>query len=396
VIALSVGDTGIGIPAEKQMLIFEAFAQGDGTISRKYGGTGLGLSICRELARLLGGEIQLESQPGAGSTFTVFLPVSSALMAKPAAVEAPSTDSSRKPAETAQQPQPRLTLTDAPWMTESSSAGQRISVDRILVVSDHSSQPQDLADVLAPVSVRAIAVASPGQALAALRAQTFGCLVLDLRLGGYSGWGVLDRLRGTELMSTPVLLFIDGDLTHKQELKVLRLSKHTTVTQVRSAEELRDEVVAIFHQLRSKSPVDTSMAASSAPSLAGKKVLIVDDDVRNIFALTAMLERLEMVVIAVGSGREAIETLASTPDIDIAVVDIMMPEMDGYVTMTKMREFDSFKERPIIAVTANAMSGDREKCITAGASDYVAKPVNSAHLISLLASWLNKGEAVGV
>jgi CheY-like chemotaxis protein len=138
------------------------------------------------------------------------------------------------------------------------------------------------------------------------------------------------------------------------------------------------------------------MPVPSAPSLAGKKVLIVDDDVRNIFALTAMLERLEMVVIAVGSGREAIETLASTADIDIAVVDIMMPEMDGYVTMTKMREFDSFKERPIIAVTANAMSGDREKCITAGASDYVAKPVNSAHLISLLASWLNKGEAVGV
>jgi CheY-like chemotaxis protein len=174
------------------------------------------------------------------------------------------------------------------------------------------------------------------------------------------------------------------------------LSKNTTVTQVRSAPELRDEVVAIFHRIRSDMPVDTSAPVPSAPSLAGKKVLIVDDDVRNIFALTAMLERLEMEVIAVGSGKEAIDTLASTADIDIAVVDIMMPEMDGYVTMTRMREFATFKERPIIALTANAMSGDREKCIAAGASDYVAKPVNSSHLISLLASWLNKGEAVGV
>jgi len=395
VIALSVRDTGIGIPVDKQMLIFEAFAQGDGTISRKYGGTGLGLSICRELARLLGGEIQLESQPGEGSTFTVYLPVSNEAMVKQATAEPPATESKIRSAEM-RQPQPRLTLTDAPWMTESGSGGQPMPVDRILVVSDNSGQAQDLLDLLGPISVQAIVAAGTEQALALLRGQKFGCLVLDLRLGDSSGWGVIDKVRSKELTPTPVLLLVDGDLTHKQEVKVLRLSKSAPVTQVRSAAELRDQVVAVFHQVRSEAPPDSLIPVQSAPSLASKKVLIVDDDIRNIFALTAMLERLQMEVIAVGSGKEAIETLANTADIDIAVVDIMMPEMDGYVTMTKMRESGTFKERPIIALTANAMSGDREKCIAAGASDYVAKPVNSSHLISLLASWLNKGEAVGV
>ena len=123
-------------------------------------------------------------------------------------------------------------------------------------------------------------------------------------------------------------------------------------------------------------------------SLAGKKILVVDDDIRNIFALTALLERQDMQVVSVDSGREALETLRDTADIDVAIVDVMMPEMDGYETMTKMREQTSFADRPIIALTAKAMKGDREKCIEAGASDYIAKPVNSATLVAMLRSWL--------
>jgi CheY-like chemotaxis protein len=131
-------------------------------------------------------------------------------------------------------------------------------------------------------------------------------------------------------------------------------------------------------------------------ALAGKKILIVDDDIRNIFALTAMLERQQMDVVAVESGQDAIEILRKTSDFDIALVDIMMPEMDGYVTMSEMRKLPLFKERPIIALTAKAMSGDREKCIEAGASDYVAKPVNTGHLIALLETWLSEGDVVEV
>ena len=377
VISLSVRDTGIGIPPEKQALIFEAFAQGDGTISRKYGGTGLGLSICRELARLLGGEITLESELGVGSTFTVYLPVSSSVITKRTVPEV--------------QPQPRLTITDTPWLSESRQEESRPE-EGILVVSDNQTQAQHILDLLRPIAVQAVAVTSPEETLLGLRELNFGCLVVDLRQAGSSGWEVIDKLRSNkESTPPPVLFYTDTDLTAKQEARLIRLAKHTVVKEVRSADRLRDEIVGIFHQARSKAAVDGSKPVQGVhEALSGRKVLIVDDDIRNIFALTAMLERQEMEVIAVDSGQEAIETIARTPDIDIAVVDIMMPEMDGYVTMTKMRELKSFKYRPIIALTAKAMSGDREKCIAAGASDYVAKPVNTAHLISVLASWLSK------
>jgi signal transduction histidine kinase/CheY-like chemotaxis protein/HAMP domain-containing protein len=376
VISLSVRDTGIGIPPEKQLLIFEAFAQGDGTISRKYGGTGLGLSICRELTRLLGGEITLESELGVGSTFTVYLPVSRSVIAKRTVPEV--------------QPLPRLTITDTPWLSESSQ-GESRPEEGVLVVSDNVTQAQHILDLLGPIAVQAIAVASSEEALLGLGERTFGCLVVDLREAGSSGWKVIDKLQGSkESTPPPVLFYTDAELTPKQEAKLIRLAKHTVVKEVRSAERLRDEIIGILHQARSK-PADASPQVLGVnAALAGKRVLIVDDDVRNIFALTAMLERQEMEVIAVDSGKEAIETIARTSDIDIAIVDIMMPEMDGYVTMTKMRELNSFKYRPIIALTAKAMSGDREKCIAAGASDYVAKPVNTAHLISVLGSWLSR------
>jgi CheY-like chemotaxis protein len=161
------------------------------------------------------------------------------------------------------------------------------------------------------------------------------------------------------------------------------------IKDARSPERLKQEITAILRGTAS----DTEEAGSNGVepaniALAGKKVLVVDDDIRNIFALTAMLERQKMEVVSVDSGQEALELLREEHDIDIALVDVMMPEMDGYVTMSKMRELKSFAERPIIALTAKAMKGDREKCIEAGASDYIAKPVNNAHLVSMLKSWL--------
>ncbi len=231
-IAFRVVDTGIGISAEKQRSIFEPFTQADGSTSRKYGGTGLGLSICRDLTRLLGGEIRVQSEPGAGSTFSVYLPV---VAPNPRTVEAV------EPA-----PKPRA--------------------------------------------------------------------------------------------------------------------------------------------VRSKSAANGAQPAIVA--LAGKKALVVDDDVRNIFALTALLERHRMEVVSADSSDEALDLLRQSDDVDIALVDVMMPATDGYVTMAKMRELKTFAGKPIIALTAKAMKGDREKCIEAGASDYIAKPVDNSHLLSMIRTWL--------
>jgi len=394
VIAMSVTDTGIGIPTAQQQTIFEAFAQGDGTTSRKYGGTGLGLSICRELTRLLAGEIMLESQPGVGSTFTLYLPIASPVVAwsgtrdddwsnsngsveistRSAAVRiTPGTaDIARKPA---------VAVIDRPFVA--------VATRNVLVVEDEPVQRQHIVRLIEPLAAQATAVATGEEAMAALEAQKFDCIVIDLGLPGMSGWQVIDHVRANKgLRSTPVLVYTAKELTRKEELKLGRATKTIVVKEVRSPERLREEVGAILNPY----PNDALADAGSVPvelSLAGKKVLVVDDDIRNIFALTAVLERQGIEVTSVNSGGEALETLSENADIDIALVDVMMPEMDGYATMTKMRSLDSFKDRPIIALTAKAMKGDREKCIEAGASDYIAKPVVSSHLVAMLRSWLS-------
>jgi signal transduction histidine kinase/CheY-like chemotaxis protein/HAMP domain-containing protein len=398
VIALSVSDTGIGIPTEKQQLIFEAFKQVDGTISRKYGGTGLGLSICRELAHLLGGEITLESEPGRGSTFTMYLPVAIPVIARTSAPEtAPSSG-----ADGHRQAQPRLTISDGPWAVESGlSRGQGTERDghpnSVLVVGDDMSHETSVTTLLEPINVQTIAVASSEAALAALQRQPFGCLVVDVRRTGAMGWQLIDKLSTSRyLKATPVFAYTGGVVTPAQQARLSSLAGATKVRNIKTAGRLRDEVLGVFHQLRSKAAATDSSPIETVASLAGKKILVVDDDVRNIFALTAMLERQQMTVVAMESGQEAIDALRNDSNIDIALVDIMMPEMDGYVTIRKMRELKTFKERPIIALTAKAMAGDREKCIEAGASDYVAKPVNTSHLLALLDTWLSKGDAVGV
>jgi CheY-like chemotaxis protein len=244
-----------------------------------------------------------------------------------------------------------------------------------------------------PVDAEVTAVASGEEAMELLQDRRFDCVVLDLGLPGVSGWQVIDQLRtNSAIHSTPLVVYTARDLTRKEELKLGKSTKSIVVKEVRSPERLREEVTAILDTLelaRTNGRQNPEDAAKLEASLANKKVLVVDDDIRNIFAVTAMLERQQMEVLSVDSGQEAIETLERDGDFDIALVDVMMPEMDGYETMTRMRQVPYFKDRPIIALTAKAMQGDREKCIEAGASDYIAKPVNNSHLLSMLRSWLS-------
>ncbi|MHB8589607.1 MAG: response regulator, partial [Candidatus Dormibacteraceae bacterium] len=396
VVAFSVIDSGIGIPDSKQQSIFEAFAQGDGTTSRKYGGTGLGLSICRELTRLLGGEIRLESEPGVGSVFTVYLPVATPAQTLHVVQSGKTNGMSGGPTRTSPVTVGAGSALRTGWHVESAHAiaepDGAEARKTLLVVEDDPIQRQHLVDLMGSIDARTIAVGTGEEALALLEDQNFDCVVLDLGLPGLSGWEVIDHIRSHKsLRSVPLLIYTARDLTKKEELKLGRATKTIVVKEVRSPERLKEEVTAILEGSIGASSSARSGAngpESGESLLAGKKVLVVDDDVRNIFALTAMLERHQMEVTSVDSGMEALATLSERGDIDVALVDVMMPEMDGYMTMAKMRELPTFHDRPIIALTAKAMKGDREKCIEAGASDYIAKPVNTPELLAMLRSWL--------
>src|SRR6266851_1486905 len=373
VVAFRVLDTGIGISVEKQRSIFEPFTQADGSTSRKFGGTGLGLSICRDLTRLLGGEIRLQSEPGMGSIFTAYLPVISQHPRRVEAIE---------PVEPAEH-EPKVLVS-----SKTNGEAAQIEASRtLLVVEDDPVQRQYIADLMAAANTRTVSVGSGDEALDMLQTEKFDCVVLDLGLPGMSGWRVIEELKSKQsLGSTPLLVYTAKDLTHGEELRLGKVARSIVIKDARSPERLKQELTSILRKEDEQGGPDEEVGANGA--LAGKKVLVVDDDIRNIFALTAMLERQEMEVVSVDSGQEALELLRQNDEIDVALVDVMMPEMDGYVTMSKMRELRSFSERPIIALTAKAMKGDREKCIEAGASDYIAKPINNAHLLSMLKSWL--------
>jgi HAMP domain-containing protein/signal transduction histidine kinase/CheY-like chemotaxis protein len=266
-------------------------------------------------------------------------------------------------------------------------------VKKLLVVEDDETQRERMIAMVGGSNVETNAVSTGEEALAALESEKYDCLLLDLGLPGMTGWEVLEQMQKSPILRTvPVVVYTAKDLTRKEEAKLRKATKSIVVKEVRSPERLLDEVTHFLHRVESDLPEASremlQKVRQTDAALANKKVLVIDDDIRNIFALTALLERQNMEVVGVEGGKEALAYLEGDPGIDIALVDVMMPEMDGYATMNALRNQPQFEGLPIIALTAKAMKGDRERCIEAGASDYIAKPVDTAQLLSMLRVWL--------
>ncbi|MCA1855337.1 response regulator [Massilia oculi] len=536
VLAFSVRDTGVGIPSDKLQLIFEAFQQADGSTARKYGGTGLGLSISRELARLLGGEIRVESTVNVGSTFTLYLPYNRAGFinyeqtrqpqpARLAPPPAPATTVSYQPvaesrSETAgadalreggdnvalaeyssvlddrglvtpgdpsvlivedderfakalldfarernfkgivtQRGDSALSLArdylpsailldiDLPdidgftvldrlkrdpntrhipvhvmsQQAERERALRQGAISYInkpvgrealqeefkriqkflmggkrslLVVEDDMAQRESIVALIGNADIHMVTVDTGAAAMEALESAHFDCMVLDLTLPDVSGFDLLDRIGANErLRDLPVVIYTAKELSRKEVTKLKRYAKTIVMKDARSPERLLDETALFLHRSQASLPEQQRRMLEEIHALdgglAGRKVLIVDDDLRNIFALSTLLERQQMQVLFAENGRDGIEVLEKDPSIEIVLMDIMMPEMDGYDTMRAIRRIPKFRSLPIITLTAKAMKGDRDKCIAAGASDYITKPVDVAQLLSMMRVWLH-------
>ena len=373
VLAFSVTDTGVGIPADKLRLIFEAFQQADGSTARKYGGTGLGLSISRELARLLDGEIQVRSEVGSGSSFTLYLP-------------------QRTPGD---QPAPAPILESFPAAPEATSGILMDDRRSVLIVEDDRVQRDAVTALISTPNVRVVAVETGGQALQALRSAPFDCMVFDLKLPDIDGYDLLEMIdRDERLHGLPVVIHTAIVVGEEEATRLRRLVRAVVIKDARSPVRLLEETSRILGLPGAAEALDDFAPEIDSPedttALAGRQVLIVDDDLRNIFALSSVLERQRMTVLFAENGREGIEALESGQPVDIVLMDVMMPEMDGYDTTRTIRRIPKFANLPIISLTAKAMKGDREKCIAAGASDYITKPVDVRRLLAVMCFWLTK------
>ncbi len=399
ILAFSVSDTGIGIAPENLTTIFGAFQQGDGTLSRRYGGTGLGLSIVREVGALLGGEITAESELSRGSTFTLYLPGE-----LPGAADGPQYDGVTLMPNGEEQADATQALQLQPALPDDGFAGGR----RLLVLEGtrgglltllaHSAV-SDLTGIDGPVQVQT--AVGPEQGIEALSAAPHQCVVLDLGLPDASAFAFLERLREEpELRDVPVLAHTRDKLDSAQaRLARLRFGSQP-LELLPSLDELRERITlhlsaaqpqhvpALISETAADAAPRVPTEASGHEALRGRRVLVIDDDARNVFAITSTLELHGMTVTQAPDGRKGIETLLDGQDPDLILMDVMMPELDGYATMHKIRQMPAFATLPIIAVTARAMPGDREKSIAAGASDYVTKPVDTDELLACMERWL--------
>lgn len=521
-IAISVSDTGIGIPEEKQRLIFEAFQQADGTTSRKFGGTGLGLSISREILKILGGEIQLQSKMGEGSTFTLYLPETTSIQEKEddkknirqneslEKIENVADDNfinDQKPKkikqeindirddrinitkddkivlvveddlkfakilfdftrekgykcliandgeaglQMANQYLPSAIILDIklprmdgwtvmerlknntetrhipvyfisgqdkkmeamnmgaigyltkPVNTDDidnvfSKIEDTISKDikKLLVVEDDENMRKSIMELIGNGDVTITATDKGKNALELLHKEDFDCMVLDLGLSDISGIDLLQKFSAdTKISDTPIIIYTGKELSKKEETSLRKYAKSIIVKGAKSPDRLLDEVSLFLHRVESDLPNEkkstVKMHHDKEEIFKDKRVLIVDDDVRNIFALSSILEEKQIELLTAENGKEAIDVLKNNSKVDLVLMDIMMPEMDGYEAMTEIRKQKEFKNLPIIALTAKAMKGDRQKCIDAGANDYLSKPVDVDKLLSLLRVWLYK------
>jgi signal transduction histidine kinase/DNA-binding response OmpR family regulator len=378
-VEIAVTDTGIGIPEDKQKLIFEAFQQADGTTSRKYGGTGLGLSISREIARLLGGELQVRSTPGEGSTFTLYVPLE-------AEVSAPAVTSGT----------PARYDNSGAMVPTALPTGFEVGDDRdelgkdpfVLIVEDDPTFATILLDAAHEAGLKGVVSTAGAGTLAMARKLQPTAITLDLGLADIDGFVLLDLLKHDPQTSHVPIHVISGA---DRSRSVIGMGAFGVTD--KPAE--RGELVQVFKSLRDhaqdqkprRKPRSTA-PRRPVPELAGAKVLIVDDDIRNIFSLTSVLESHDVEVLHAERGKDGILILEQDAGVDVALIDIMMPDMDGYETMRQIRQNPTLAELPLIAVTAKAMKGDRQKCLDAGASDYIAKPVDIELLLALVRVWV--------
>jgi CheY-like chemotaxis protein len=264
---------------------------------------------------------------------------------------------------------------------------------RLLIVEDNDIERRSILELLGHDDIEMVAVATGSEALEAMLEKAFDCVVLDLRLPDMTGFELLEKMHAEPtLADVPVVVFTGKDLSAEEQMQLKAMAKSIVLKDVQSPERLLDETALFLHRVVTDLPEEKQKMLErlhgSNEFLRGRKVLVVDDDARNIFALTSLLENQEMDVVSATNGRDAIDIIQNTPDLSIVLMDIMMPDMDGYETMHEIRKAQEFRTIPILALTAKAMKGDREKCLNAGASDYIAKPVNTDQLLSLMRVWL--------
>jgi CheY-like chemotaxis protein len=264
---------------------------------------------------------------------------------------------------------------------------------RLLVVEDNEIERDAVIELLGYDDIDITSAGSGQKALELMRSHRFDCVVLDLRLPDMSGFDLLEQLKDDEnLAAVPVVVFTGKDLSDGEQQRLNTMAKSIVLKDVQSPERLLDETALFLHRIVTQLPSEKQAMLeklhNSSEVLRGRKVLVVDDDARNIFALTSVLENHDVEVVSATNGRQAIDIINATPDLSMVLMDIMMPEMDGYETMREIRKNPGLRTLPILALTAKAMKGDREKCLDAGASDYISKPVNTNQLLSLMRVWL--------